>query len=1271
MEGNAIKRSRRLPCLPLLAVILSCAPATSAFAPGTPMFPGSAKASKSDAMPIYMEEFPKPFGRLSETMHLEQLSPRHRRANTDRGIGPNVTPVPPPQPLVDKLATLAGAVGDLVITALLPQPTLLGDCGLAEQQEAYEEDETAIMAACATSDPLTPLHETSARERRLEVLRRDGEMATSRREKVQAAYQATTALYAAMRKLKIARMQRDGAVAIARRAKLQAAYEEFAAATIESISVPALPTQLTDSLARAQEHTAEELASTPAAWSPPAQPMSAPPPAATSAWVRLGAPQAPFRASRGAQQAPRHELPSGVTSADPAASADARARWLARLAEQEEAKASVIEAAKARAEEEEAARAHGIVVARAQAAKAAWLASHEPSMVVTPRAIQIAKEKAQAESTIAEEKAQAEVILHALQEAEVAIELAMEKARRLAEEEAELAARIEAAAAALIAEEDAAELASRIEAVLANEEEEEELASRIEAVLAEEEEEELASRIEAVLAKEEEEEELASRIEAVLAEEEEEELASRIEAVLAKEEEEEELASRIEAVLAEEEEEELASRIEAVLAKEEEEEELASRIEAVLADGGMQVPPLVDEAAAKAAWLASHEPPMVVTARTIEAHTEARAEKGIEGILSAVESTLSQLEVRGSSHTSAEAAARARGFAEMAAEMAPEAAEMAPEVAEMAPVVAEMAREVAEMAPVAAEMAPVVAEMAPEVAEMAADLCRELGLPQAGDAAELVSGVLGIEAAATNEATIRQCHVLVFGPTSINTPEMQQAAGGTQVEVAETAIEEVEKEPSDAKLATRLLEVLGEGGFDITPMDGTAAAPGAETVEQHSSADTDAVAPLVSSVCEELQLQEGPPSEAAVEAQAAADAQAAANAQAGFEETIATSNAMVFGAQAEAEVDEVELESRADGVSEAETAETELATEAEVVMFKAEAEARFNVERDAETEPQAPAAPSSEKEAYEMTTTASALNDGSAEDNEADAELVSRIEAVLADGGMQVPPLRKPMTVATPKLEPQAEADVDVKAGAVARSTSDVGEAAPVEAEEVLRSMVSAAERKEVDKLTAADPTKLYTPRVHELLRAVQRMRHEVKATRDGGEVGLMLRAIMLDVEELGAASSLERLRSDAQAMHLCSILRERPSLLLGPLLPQLERLDGALFAFVHKHMQALAATVTGAVHLVVHEEAPRGVLAQVEYAEYVDRARLNAAKAAGDATLWLRAAQAASDATLGGTERRWTAPVQVVSRTRGLHRLRSNRHSRVRLIMRWVAPDT
>jgi len=586
-------------------------------------------------------------------------------------------------------------------------------------------------------------------------------------------------------------------------------------------------------------------------------------------------------------------------------------------------------------------------------------------------------------------------------------------------------------------------------------------------------------------------------------------------------------------------------------------------------------------------------------------------------------------------------------------------------------VVAEMAREVAEMAPVAAEMAPVVAEMAPEVAEMAADLCRELGLPQAGDAAELVSGVLGIEAAATNEATIRQCHVLVFGPTSINTPEMQQAAGGTQVEVAETAIEEVEKEPSDAKLATRLLEVLGEGGFDITPMDGTAAAPGAETVEQHSSADTDAVAPLVSSVCEELQLQEGPPSEAAVEAQAAADAQAAANAQAGFEETIATSNAMVFGAQAEAEVDEVELESRADGVSEAETAETELATEAEVVMFKAEAEARFNVERDAETEPQAPAAPSSEKEAYEMTTTASALNDGSAEDNEADAELVSRIEAVLADGGMQVPPLRKPMTVATPKLEPQAEADVDVKAGAVARSTSDVGEAAPVEAEEVLRSMVSAAERKEVDKLTAADPTKLYTPRVHELLRAVQRMRHEVKATRDGGEVGLMLRAIMLDVEELGAASSLERLRSDAQAMHLCSILRERPSLLLGPLLPQLERLDGALFAFVHKHMQALAATVTGAVHLVVHEEAPRGVLAQVEYAEYVDRARLNAAKAAGDATLWLRAAQAASDATLGGTERRWTAPVQVVSRTRGLHRLRSNRHSRVRLIMRWVAPDT
>ncbi|KOO24376.1 hypothetical protein Ctob_000996 [Chrysochromulina tobinii] len=740
-------------------------------------------------------------------------------------------------------------------------------------------------------------------------------------------------------------------------------------------------------------------------------------------------------------------------------------------------------------------------------------------MVVTPRAIQIAKEKAQAESTIAEEKAQAEVILHALQEAEVAIELAMEKARRLAEEEAELAARIEAAAAALIAEEDAAELASRIEAVLANEEEEEEL------------------------------------------------------------------ASRIEAVLAEEEEEELASRIEAVLAKEEEEEELASRIEAVLADGGMQVPPLVDEAAAKAAWLASHEPPMVVTARTIEAHTEARAEKGIEGILSAVESTLSQLE--------------------------------------------------------------------------------------AGDAAELVSGVLGIEAAATNEATIRQCHVLVFGPTSINTPEMQQAAGGTQVEVAETAIEEVEKEPSDAKLATRLLEVLGEGGFDITPMDGTAAAPGAETVEQHSSADTDAVAPLVSSVCEELQLQEGPPSEAAVEAQAAADAQAAANAQAGFEETIATSNAMVFGAQAEAEVDEVELESRADGVSEAETAETELATEAEVVMFKAEAEARFNVERDAETEPQAPAAPSSEKEAYEMTTTASALNDGSAEDNEADAELVSRIEAVLADGGMQVPPLRKPMTVATPKLEPQAEADVDVKAGAVARSTSDVGEAAPVEAEEVLRSMVSAAERKEVDKLTAADPTKLYTPRVHELLRAVQRMRHEVKATRDGGEVGLMLRAIMLDVEELGAASSLERLRSDAQAMHLCSILRERPSLLLGPLLPQLERLDGALFAFVHKHMQALAATVTGAVHLVVHEEAPRGVLAQVEYAEYVDRARLNAAKAAGDATLWLRAAQAASDATLGGTERRWTAPVQVVSRTRGLHRLRSNRHSRVRLIMRWVAPDT
>ena len=741
--------------------------------------------------------------------------------------------------------------------------------------------------------------------------------------------------------------------------------------------------------------------------------------------------------------------------------------------------------------------------------------------------------------------------------------------------------------------------------------------------------------------------------------------------MLAKEEEEEELASRIEAVLAkEEEEEELASRIEAVLA-EEEEEELASRIEAVLADGGMQVPPLVDEAAAKAAWLASHEPPMVVTARTIEAHTEARAEKGIEGILSAVESTLSQLEVRGSSHTSAEAAARARGFAEMAAEMAPEAAEMAPEVAEMAPVVAEMAREVAEMAPVAAEMAPVVAEMAPEVAEMAADLCRELGLPQAGDAAELVSGVLGIEAAATKEATIRQCHVLVFGPTSINTPEMQQAAGGTQVEVAETAIEEVEKEPSDAKLATRLLEVLGEGGFHITPMDGTAAAPGAETVEQHSSADTDAVAPLVSSVCEELQLQEGPPSEAAVEAQAAADAQAAANAQAGFEETIATSNAMVFGAQAEAEVDEVELESRADGVSEAETAETELATEAEVVMFKAEAEARFNVEWDAETEPQAPAAPSSEKEAYEMKTTASALNDGSAEDNEADAELVSRIEAVLADGGMQVPPLRKPMTVATPKVEPQAEAEVDVKAGAVARSTSDVGEAAPVEAEEVLRSMVSAAERKEVDKLTAADPTKLYTPRVHELLRAVQRMRHEVKATRDGGEVGLMLRAIMLDVEELGAASSLERLRSDAQAMHLCSILRERPSLLLGPLLPQLERLDGALFAFVHKHMQALAATVTGAVHLVVHEEAPRGVLAQVEYAEYVDRARLNAAKAAGDATLWLRAAQAASDATLGGTERRWTAPVQVVSRTRGLHRLRSNRHSRVRLIMRWVAPDT
>ena len=466
--------------------------------------------------------------------------------------------------------------------------------------------------------------------------------------------------------------------------------------------------------------------------------------------------------------------------------------------------------------------------------------------------------------------------------------------------------------------------------------------------------------------------------------------------------------------------------------------------------------------------------------------------------------------------------------------------------------------------------------------------------------------------------------------------------------------------------------MFGEGGLHIAPEDGTAAVPGAETVEQHAAADTDAVAPpLVSSVCEELQLQEGSPSEAAVEAEAAANAQAATNAQAIFEETIAISSAMVFGAQAEAEVDEAEFESRADAVSEADVAEPELATEPVVVMFEAEAEARFNVEWDAETEPQATAAPSSEKEADEMTATASALNDGSAEDEEADAELASRIEAVLANGGMQVPPLRKVMTVAAPKVEPQAEAEVDAKAGAVTRSTSDVGQAAQSEAEEVLRSMVSAAERKEVEKLTAADPTKLYTPRVRELLRAVQRMRHERWRCRDGGEVGLMLRAIMLDVEELGAASSLERLRSDAQAMHLCSILREKPSLLLGPLLPQLERLDGALFAFVHKHMQALAATVTGAVHLVVHEEAPRGVLAQVEYAEYVDRARLNAAKAAGDATLWLRDAQAASDATLGGSERSWTAPVQVVSRTRGLHRLRSNRHSRVRLIMRWVAPDT
>ena len=1145
-------RARRLPCLPLLAVILSCAPATSAFAPGTPMFPRSAKASKSDAIPIYMEDFPKPFGRLSETMHLEQLSPRHRRANTDRGIGPNLTPIPPPPPpLVDKLATLAGAVGDLVTTALLPQPTLLGDCGLAEQQEAYEEDETATMAACATSDQLTPLHETSARERCLEVLRRDGEMAVSRREKVQAAYQATTALYAAMRKLKIARMQRDGAVAIARRAKLQAAYDQFAAATKESISAPSPPSLLTDSFARAEEHSVEELASTPAAWVPPAQQP------ATSAWVRLGALQAPSRASRGAQQATSHELPSAVTSADPVASADARARWLARLAEQEEAKASVIEAAKARAEEEEAAKARSIEAARAQAAKAAWLASHEPSMVVTARTIQIAKEKAQAEATIAEEKARTEVILLALHEAEVAIELAKDEARRLAKEEAELATRIEAAAAALIAEEDSAELTSRIEAVLAKEEEEEELTSRIDAVFSED-----------------------------------------------------------------------------------EDDELASRIEAVLADGGMQVPPLGDEAAAKAAWLASHEPPMVVTARTIEAHTEARAEKGIEGILSAVESTLSQLEVRGSACVSTgghEAAGQARGFTEMAAEMASE-----------------------------------LAEMAPEVAEMAADLCRELGLPQAGGAAELVSGVLGIEAAATKEATIRLCHVLVFGPTPINTPEMKQAAGGTQVEDAETAIEEVEEEPSDAKLATRLLEVFGEGGLHIAPEDGTAAVPGAETVEQHAAADTDAVAPpLVSSVCEELQLQEGSPSEAAVEAEAAANAQAATNAQAIFEETIAISSAMVFGAQAEAEVDEAEFESRADAVSEADVAEPELATEPVVVMFEAEAEARFNVEWDAETEPQATAAPSSEKEADEMTATASALNDGSAEDEEADAELASRIEAVLANGGMQVPPLRKVMTVAAPKVEPQAEAEVDAKAGAVTRSTSDVGQAAQSEAEEVLRSMVSAAERKEVEKLTAADPTKLYTPRVRELLQAVQRMRHERWRCRDGGEVGLMLRAIMLDVEELGAASSLERLRSDAQAMHLCSILREKPSLLLGPLLPQLERLDGALFAFVHKHMQALAATVTGAVHLVVHEEAPRGVLAQVEYAEYVDRARLNAAKAAGDATLWLRDAQAASDATLGGSERSWTAPVQVVSRTRGLHRLRSNRHSRVRLIMRWVAPDT
>jgi len=159
--------------------------------------------------------------------------------------------------------------------------------------------------------------------------------------------------------------------------------------------------------------------------------------------------------------------------------------------------------------------------------------------------------------------------------------------------------------------------------------------------------------------------------------------------------------------------------------------------------------------------------------------------------------------------------------------------------------------------------------------------------------------------------------------------------------------------------------------------------------------------------------------------------------------------------------------------------------------------------------------------------------------------------------------------------------------------------------EATLRMMMAAAERKDEMVLSKASAPRLYTPRTLEILRSIQRMQHRVRSCERSAEPGPKMSLETDHEAPLSSPSSLKELRALPGAMQLCAILREKPSLVVGPLLVTLELDHPRLFEHLHHNQDAVAATVTGMAPLVLGEEALEDALAP--YAKHIEQARTKA----------------------------------------------------------------